>query len=461
MRQQQHLPLRFGKPSDGGGNRAGQLPLQSLALRRTPVECAGRISRSILAQPQPLEALVADGAEQVRANSRAGGVESAAGLEQCEEALLHDVFGVRRRARQPPGEAVDRPVILVEQPEKRGGAAPAGVREKLLGRFRHPDEYYQIGAKGIAGYHEIVQLPAPVREIVETRAEAVGFTALKRAAAEMSEAYREGRPSRAQGNERVAAYLATRMPATYAACAMVLAEVRERIGPVETILDAGAGTGAASLAARAFWPGAGLTLIERDRALAEAAREFLPDAEIAIEDVRRMPAFPPADLVIAAYAIGEFGEAAAARLWQVARRCFVAIEPGTPRGFALIRRLRELGGHIAAPCPGNVPCPMADPDWCHFAARVERSSLHRKLKEAELGYEDEKFSYVALAREAVAPAEARLLRRPEQKPGLIVLETCTAEGLRTERVAKRDRDRFRWARRARWGDAVPTANARP
>ncbi len=334
-------------------------------------------------------------------------------------------------------------------------AAPAGIGGQLLGRCGHPAKILPGGPKGIGGYHENVQLPSPIREIIEARAEALGFAALKRAAAEMSEAYREGRPSRTGGEERAAAYLAARMPATYAACSVALAEVRERIGPVESILDAGAGTGAASLAARACWPEARLTLIERDRAFAEAAREFLPDAEILVRDVRQMPAFPPAGLVIAAYAIGEFGEAAAVRLWQAARQCFVAIEPGTPRGFTLIRRLREWGGHIAAPCPGNVPCPMADPDWCHFAARVERSSLHRRIKDAELGYEDEKFSYVALAREVVAPAEARILRRPEQKPGLIVLETCTAEGLRTERVSRRDRGRFRAARQARWGDAAP------
>lgn len=296
-----------------------------------------------------------------------------------------------------------------------------------------------------------MQLPVKVRQIIEDRADAVGFAALKRAAAEMSAAYREGRPSRLAEEERVAAYLVTRMPATFVACWMVLEEVRERIGEVATILDAGAGTGAASLAARAIWPQACITMIERDRALADLACEFLPDAEILLRDVKQMAPFPPADLIIAAYSIGEFGEAAATRLWSAAQKALVAIEPGTPRGFSLVRRLRELGGHIAAPCPGDIPCPVADPDWCHFAARVERSSLHRRIKEAELGYEDEKFSYVALAKSEVTPARARIVRRPEQKPGLIVLETCTPEGLRTARVTKRDREAFRNARRARWG----------
>ena len=299
-----------------------------------------------------------------------------------------------------------------------------------------------------------MQLPPKVRGLIETRAEAVGFAALKAAAAEMSAAYREGKPSRIAEDERVAAYLVTRMPATYAAAYMVLEEVRERIGGVATILDAGAGTGAASLAARAFWPSARITMIERDRALADAAREILPDAEILVRDVKQIAPFPPADLILAAYSIGEFGEATAARMWQTAAKAFVAIEPGTPKGFALIRKLRDLGGYIAAPCPGNVPCPIVEPDWCHFAARVERSSLHRRIKEGALGYEDEKFSYVVLAKHPVEAARARIVRRPEQQPGLIILHTCTAEGLKTERVTKRDKEAFRAARRARWGETL-------
>ncbi len=304
-----------------------------------------------------------------------------------------------------------------------------------------------------------VQLPEAVRRAAEARAEAIGFAPLKRAAAELSAAYREGRPARLGDAERVAAYVATRMPATYAASYMVLEEVRQRLGEVGTVLDIGAGAGAATLAARAWWPGARLRMLERDRVAAEAAREWLPEAEIEIGDVRQAASLGAADLVIAAYAVGEFGEAVAARLWEAARVAMVIIEPGTPRGFALIRRLRGMGGRIAAPCPGNMVCPIEDPDWCHFAARVERTSLHRRLKEAELGYEDEKFSYVVLAKTEAEPARARIVRRPEQKPGLIVLETCTAEGLRTERVTKHDREAFRAARRAKWGDALDNFSA--
>ena len=291
-----------------------------------------------------------------------------------------------------------------------------------------------------------------MRRIIDERAEAVGFAALKRAAAEMSQAYRQGSVASLPD-----AYLVTRMPATYAAAYSVLREVRARVGAgIASVLDIGAGTGAASLAARAWFPDAAVTMIERDPALSEAARCWLPEAALVNGDATRIAELPQHDLVIAAYSLGELREPMAKRLWRAARIAMVAIEPGTPQGFARIRGIRtellEAGARMVAPCPAETACPMADPDWCHFAARVERSSMHRKIKDAELGYEDEKFSYVAVAREAVTVAEARAIRRSQHRPGLITLEICAPGGLRTERVTKRDRDAFRRARKLAWGD---------
>jgi ribosomal protein RSM22 (predicted rRNA methylase) len=255
----------------------------------------------------------------------------------------------------------------------------------------------------------------------------------------------------------VEAYLATRMPATYAAAKRALAEIPA--AGIETIFDAGAGSGAASLAAHELFPQAALTLFERNGELSTAAREFLPTAAVTSGDLTKTAPFPSHDLVIAAYSLGELGAQAlpvAIRLWQAARVAFAVIEPGTTKGFALIRALRDgliaRGAHIAAPCPGPVPCPMAGPDWCHFAARVERSSLHRKLKDGGLGHEDEKFSYVVFSKTPTEPTADRIVRHPRHDPGLIELQLCTPAGLETRRVTKRDRDAFRAARHAEWGD---------
>jgi ribosomal protein RSM22 (predicted rRNA methylase) len=296
--------------------------------------------------------------------------------------------------------------------------------------------------------------------MIEERAEAVGFAALKNAAAAMSAAYREARAARPPDPARTAAYLVTRMPATFAAAHSVLRELRQRLEErsISSVLDIGAGAGAASLAARQCFPEAQtITMVERDPALAAAAHQWLPEAAVMLEDVTRVKTLPPHDLVMAAYSLGEIAEPLVARLWQAARVALLVIEPGTPRGYSLILKVRDellnSGASMVAPCPAATPCPLVTPDWCHFAARVERSSLHRRIKDAELGYEDEKFSYIAVAREPVDLPASRIIRRPLQRPGLIELETCTRGGVENVRAPRRDRETFRAARKATWGAA--------
>ena len=301
-----------------------------------------------------------------------------------------------------------------------------------------------------------MQLPDRVKRIIDERAEQVGFSVLKRAAAGLSDAYREGRwaaVSRLPAAERTAAYLVTRMPATYAAASMVLGELQ---APIASVLDVGAGTGAASLAAHQRFPEAAITMMERDGAFAEAAHEILPDARIVPADIAAISEFPPHDLVVAAYSLGELSRPVAQRLWHAARVALVVIEPGTPKGFAFVHSIRDqllaADAHMVAPCPAPTPCPMVDPDWCHFAARVERSSIHRRVKDAQLNYEDEKFSYVVLGREQAELPQMRIIRHPQHQPGLITLQTCTPSGLSTVRVTKRSKEEFRAARKAGWGD---------
>jgi ribosomal protein RSM22 (predicted rRNA methylase) len=306
-----------------------------------------------------------------------------------------------------------------------------------------------------------VQLPASIRQAIEVRADGVGFPALKRAADTLSEAYREGRAVRLTKEDIIAAYLVTRMPATYAVAYKVFKEVRNL--PITSVLDIGAGTGAAALAARSHFPAANpITLVERDPSLTEIALKFLPGATASHADLAHIASMPAHDLVIAAWSLGELPVPIAAKLWEATRVALVVIEPGTPRGAETIRAIREellaAGARMAAPCPAEMPCPLAAPDWCHFAARVERSSLHRRIKEGTLGYEDEKYSYVALVREQVALPDARVLRHPRHHPGLIELELCTPRGIEERRVTKRDRDAFRAARKTEWGGRLLTTD---
>lgn len=174
------------------------------------------------------------------------------------------------------------------------------------------------------------------------------------------------------------------------------------------------------------------------------------------------------DLVTISYVLGELTETDRAAVVDAAAasgQAVVVVEPGTPDGYARViaarDRLIDAGFHIAAPCPHSATCPIVPgQDWCHFSARVSRSSLHRQVKGGSLPYEDEKFSYVAAARFPTTPAPARVVRRPQIRKGQVLLDLCdTEERLRRETVTKRHGPLYRAARDVDWGDGWPPSGA--
>lgn len=271
------------------------------------------------------------------------------------------------------------------------------------------------------------------------------------------------------------AYAAVRMPATFAASRAALVEAH-RLAPelqIESVLDLGAGTGAASWAvAEAFDQARQFTLLEQDHRLIElgqklaqtSERPSLRAANWQRTNLRTTSEFTPHDLVICSYALNEIEPPAVRRIlqsaWQAARQALIIVEPGTMKGFEVIRAARtqliEAGAFIVAPCPHPGPCPMAETngdDWCHFAARFERSALHRRLKGGTLGYEDEKFSYLAVTKHPVTSAAARVLRHPKRHAGYTQLQLCTPDGLQNATITKRDKDAWKLVRKTDWGDS--------
>ena len=226
-----------------------------------------------------------------------------------------------------------------------------------------------------------------------------------------------------------------------------------------SLLDAGAGPGVAAWAARAAWPSlTQLTLVEAEPEMIAAGRELLPAATWIRGDVSS--AVGPADLVVTSYVLGELADAgrAAAALWEQTTDTAVFVEPGTPSGYSRVLAARaavlDRGGRTVAPCPHDLPCPLPPDDWCHFAARLPRSKLHRRAKAADVGWEDEKFSYAVLAREPVRPGPARVIRQPQMRSGHVNLVTCEPDGIHQRTVSRKAGALYRDARKAAWGDAI-------
>ena len=145
-------------------------------------------------------------------------------------------------------------------------------------------------------------------------------------------------------------------------------------------------------------------------------------------------------------------------MWAKTRDLLLIVEPGTPVAMAeLIAARQQLiasGAHVAAPCPHHGKCPLQPPDWCHFTQRLPRSRAHKQIKEADVPFEDENFSYVALTRSPIARRPARLLAQPVVGKVEVTAKLCTPEGLVIARVPRRAKADYARARAAlgRCGD---------
>ncbi|MER5550822.1 small ribosomal subunit Rsm22 family protein [Streptomyces sp. NPDC002793] len=273
----------------------------------------------------------------------------------------------------------------------------------------------------------------------------------------------------------VAAYAAYRMPATFEAVRSCLAALREAAPEwvPATHTDIGGGTGAAGWAVAGAWEdGPRTTVLDWSapalalgRELAEASG--IPALRAASWERARIgvsPAPAPTDLVTVSYVLKELtaeDRAAVVDTAATAAQAVLIVEPGTPDGYERVIEARErliaAGMSIAAPCPHDDACPIErGTDWCHFSARVSRSSLHRQVKGGSLSHEDEKFSYVVATRFPTEPARERVTRRPQIRKGQVLLELCTRdEALRRATVTKRHGALYRAARDTDWGDAWP------
>ncbi|MDP3492538.1 MAG: small ribosomal subunit Rsm22 family protein [Hyphomonadaceae bacterium] len=319
-----------------------------------------------------------------------------------------------------------------------------------------------------------MELPLRLRQAVDGALQGVAISELAAATKVLSHRYRnEVRDGRLHiADDKLAlAYIATRMPATYAAIHKSLAALAERqpdFAP-RTALDVGAGPGTVMWAASDIWPDLqSATLLEASPAIRAVGEKLAAASNLAHIDwrhtdiTRDAERLAPSDLVTLAYVLDELSaeqrNKLVDRLWSLTSGALVIVEPGTTAGWKRIldarARLIAAGANILAPCTHALTCPIVEPDWCHFAARVARSRVHRLAKEAEVPWEDEKFIYLAASRTAAQPLRARILAPTEAATGRVRLKLCRQDGVAESRlVTRREGDAFKSARRSDWGDA--------
>ncbi|WP_244834055.1 small ribosomal subunit Rsm22 family protein [Clostridium sp. BJN0001] len=267
-------------------------------------------------------------------------------------------------------------------------------------------------------------------------------------------------------------YSIVRMPATFGSVYSALKYTLENIDSTfSSLIDVGAGTGAASWAAYSLINLEKITCLEREdkmrnlgSKIMKTGPNILNNANWIKYDITKDSLKEKGDIVITSYMLNELSEdfriKAIDKLYDMTNNLLLIVEPGTPQGFKNIKMAREYllkeGAHIIAPCPSNNTCQIEDSDWCHFSCRIQRSKLHRILKKGDAPYEDEKFSYIAVSKnDFKLKPYSRILRHPIIKKGHISLQICTDNNkVENLSLTKKDGSLYKSSKKLKWGDSL-------
>jgi ribosomal protein RSM22 (predicted rRNA methylase) len=314
---------------------------------------------------------------------------------------------------------------------------------------------------------------------IEEEVDAVGLRRVREAAQRVAVRYATSGSVGEFSREEAVAYAAMRLPGTFSALRRIFEETVPWLGSAGAVdvCDVFSGPATAVLALASLGHRLGrVVCVERAMEMQRLGQRLLARSglEGAVEwmsqDVFEFSsgATPPFDVVISAYGLGEVPEeaqraAVVSKLWEHAKCAFVCVEPGTPRGAAVIQDVRSQlianGAHVYAPCPHGQACSfaMVGAGWCHFSVRLPRSRISRLVDDAQESYEDEKFTYVSFAREPRAEKlQGRIVGQPRTAKVGVELQVCLPTGpVVRVAVPKRDREAYGIARKLAWGDPLP------
>ena len=317
-----------------------------------------------------------------------------------------------------------------------------------------------------------MKIPDLLENAIEKEIQKVKITELKEIARKLSDRYmnekRSGQTLLSKEKEALA-YLGIRMPATFCAVTTALKQtlkVAENC-KIETILDIGAGTGAAVWAINEQIDTTKITCLEREEAMRQVGQSLMKQSEELSKvdwinaDITKAEEIKGADLIISSYMINELKQEerrkVIEKLLNLESKIILIIEPGTPEGFKNIKQIQEIalekGTNIIAPCTHQGMCKLPEDDWCHSTVRVERSKIQKILKSGDAPYEDEKFSYIAISKEKFETAQSRILRHPIIETGKITLKLCTNGNIEEKIITKKDKEQFKMAKKKKCGES--------
>lgn len=315
-----------------------------------------------------------------------------------------------------------------------------------------------------------MEIPQELKENIENLI-IDGHSKIIEQAQNVSKKYREntGKGNKIiTSNSEAIAYAISRMPATYCAVYSSLSQTLKKYkNEIKTVYDIGAGTGSATWAIQELLQPQKITCLEYEKEMLKIGERLMKKTETKASweqfDITKDCFQEKADLVISSYMLNELEESsrknAIQKMWEATSGLLLLIEPGTPKGFKHILEAREIllqqNANIVAPCTHNGKCEISQDDWCSFYVRVARSGIHRQAKNGTLGYEDEKFSYIAFSRELTFEnGQARILRHPQIGQGHVKVKVCTQNGIQEKTFTKKDKEVYKKVRKLDAGECI-------
>ena len=282
-------------------------------------------------------------------------------------------------------------------------------------------------------------------------------------------------------NEAIA-YAIARMPATYSATSTACMHISEILNVHEeekykTLIDVGAGTGAATVALSEIFDVKNITCLEREDVMMSLGKILLAESQNSIVKNAKWEKFDineykqtdekriSADVIITSYMLNEFKEDKVLeivnKLWDMTEKLLIIVEPGTPRDYKRIMKIKEYltqkGGKIIAPCTSCGKCGLPEDDWCNFSCRVERTKIQKDVKLGDVPYEDEKFIYLAASKDDFNIEEkniARIIRHPIIKTNIVEVKLCQNGNIINKIYTKKDKEMYKKMRKAKVGDCT-------
>ncbi len=273
-----------------------------------------------------------------------------------------------------------------------------------------------------------------------------------------------------KSEDEVVAYAISRMPATYGAVYNSLKHSLEIYNPnIKTMADIGAGTGAGAIAINELLNIEKIECYEREEAMRKIGKKIFDNYDSISEksnwnklDICKEKIMEKYDLVLTSYMLNEINDnrkdIIVEKLWNITNKILLIVEPGTIKGYTNIinakQKLMQMGAKIIAPCKSD-KCKLPKDDWCSFTCRIQRTKTHKQLKDGNVPYEDEKYIYIAVAKEEINETDKkRILRHPIIHNGFVKLKVCDKEEIKEITITKKDKEKFKIARKSEAGELI-------